>query len=314
MEVVLTSNGTFGPDYLSTDKDHNGKSTIKTLTGYVNKTYGFVTLIGHPSQIGKKFTIASITFINSEGHLISCANVKGYVHHTLPSFNSVAAKNGQLFGVVASKDAGIELINRQPFNMTKVEFTEGWAGGPPKAVEPDVAVKDPVVEKSTDLPWMKTAKSLLGIKEIPGAANNKAIIGWAKEIGKPVSSIYTADSIAWCGLFTSYVVFKNGMKPVDEPLWALNWAHFGLKLDTPAYGAIMVFKRSGGGHVGFYISEDADSYHILGGNQTDMVCVKKVAKAQCVGIRWPLGKEKLLVPGRIKKVLAGPITTSANLA
>jgi hypothetical protein len=49
----------------------------------------------------------------------------------------------------------------------------------------------------------------------------------------------------------------------------------------------MVFKRAGGGHVGFYVGEDKDAYHILGGNQSDMVSVARVAKDRHVDARWP---------------------------
>ena len=32
-------------------------------------------------------------------------------------------------------------------------------------------------------------------------------------------------------------------------------------------GDILTFKRNGGGHVGLYVGEDKDCYHVLGGNQ-----------------------------------------------
>ena len=49
----------------------------------------------------------------------------------------------------------------------------------------------------------------------------------------------------------------------------------------------MVFSRTGGGHVGFYVGEDKDAYHILGGNQSDMVSIARVAKDRHVATRWP---------------------------
>jgi hypothetical protein len=52
---------------------------------------------------------------------------------------------------------------------------------------------------------------------------------------------------------------------------------------------VLVFQRPGGGHVGFYVGEDATAYHVLGGNQGDAVTIARIAKARCVARRWPLG-------------------------
>lgn len=53
----------------------------------------------------------------------------------------------------------------------------------------------------------------------------------------------------------------------------------------------MVFwrgKKSGwSGHVGFYVSEDSGTYHILGGNQSNAVTITKVRKGRFLGARWP---------------------------
>ena len=46
-------------------------------------------------------------------------------------------------------------------------------------------------------------------------------------------------------------------------------------------------KQSGKGHVGFYVAEDDKAYHILGGNQSDAVNVKRVPKDRFVEARWP---------------------------
>jgi hypothetical protein len=52
-------------------------------------------------------------------------------------------------------------------------------------------------------------------------------------------------------------------------------------------GAVLVFKRPGGGHVGFYVGEDATSYFVLGSNQADSVCIERISKDRCVALRWP---------------------------
>lgn len=137
------------------------------------------------------------------------------------------------------------------------------------------------------------AMRYLGIREIKGKLNNATIMSWAKDIG--VENIYTSDEVAWCGLFVAKVVQKANYEVVKNPLWALNWKNFGTPQKTAMLGDVLVFQRDGGGHVGFYVAEDKDYYHVLGGNQSDSVSITRIAKNRCVGIRrcnWRLGQPK----------------------
>lgn len=138
------------------------------------------------------------------------------------------------------------------------------------------------------LPWITKAKTYWGTKEIPGKKSNPVIMGWAKEFGGWIEDYYTNDDIPWCGLFVGHVmknVLPNEKLPAN-PLGAKEWNKYGIKTD-PTYGAIMVFTRNGGGHVGWYIGEDAVAYHILGGNQSNTVNVTRVLKSRFLGARWP---------------------------
>ena len=55
-------------------------------------------------------------------------------------------------------------------------------------------------------------------------------------------------------------------------------------------GAIAVFERQGGGHVGFVDSVNADgSLNILGGNQGDAVNIRKFGRDRLIALRWPSG-------------------------
>lgn len=135
-------------------------------------------------------------------------------------------------------------------------------------------------------PWMKIAYSLNGTKEFAGKSNNPKIIEWAKKVGGWIASFYKEDSIPWCGLYVAHCMKEAGFPVKQDALSALSWANYGRSCE-PSVGAIMVFKRSGGGHVGFYVGEDKDAYHILGGNQSDMVNVARIAKDRFVDSRWP---------------------------
>jgi len=149
---------------------------------------------------------------------------------------------------------------------------------------------------------------LNGVKEIVGKNHNPVILGWAEKIG--LGRVYTSDEIAWCGLFVAYVVYKAGYSSVINPLWAKNWLNFGIKQVDAMLGDILIFTRpGGGGHVGFYVGEDATSYHVLGGNQNNSVSVARILKSRCIGIRrcdW-----KLAQPETVKKYF---LNSSGNVS
>lgn len=137
-------------------------------------------------------------------------------------------------------------------------------------------------------PWLATATSLLGTTEVSGTASNPTIMDWAKKLGGWITSYYKDDSIPWCGLFVAHCFSVNNIKGPSNPLSALAWADWGTDVD-PQLGAVLVFKRTGGGHVGFYIGETDDAYLVRGGNQSDKVCDTWISKDRCVAIRWPQG-------------------------
>lgn len=130
------------------------------------------------------------------------------------------------------------------------------------------------------------ASKLIGTLETPGPGNSPTIMGWAAELG--MSRIYTADSVPWCGLFMSLVATRAGKAPPVSPLWALNWANFGTPAGQPCLGDVLVFVRSGGGHVTMYVGEDRQGYyHCLGGNQGDKVCIERIVKTRLHAARCP---------------------------
>lgn len=151
-----------------------------------------------------------------------------------------------------------------------------------------------------------------GTLESEGTANNPKIIAWAKEIGGNVAEIYKADSIAWCGLFMAVVAKRAGKELPKDPLWALNWGTYGTKVkDIPMLGDVLVFVRKGGGHVGIYIGEDDYCYFVLGGNQSDKVCITRIKKERLYTARrttWSIAQ-----PANVRKIILnykGEISTN----
>lgn len=161
----------------------------------------------------------------------------------------------------------------------------------------------------TDLPaayqWLHSVKGLPntiklciaehGVKEVVGKGSNRTIIGWRDELNQAGVKIagYSDDDIAWCGLFAAVICFRRmkvAAEVVKEPLWARNWSKYGVKAATAALGDILVFERGSGGHVGFYVGEDATAYHVFGGNQSNRVSIARVAKNRILAIRRPAYK------------------------
>lgn len=161
------------------------------------------------------------------------------------------------------------------------------------------------VLNDSDPAWLKIAKKWVGLKEYPGSASNPTILDWAKKVGSKILGMnYTDDATPWCALFVSFIMTSVGVSPPAISVRASSWAKFGTGLSLPAPGAILVFQRPGGGHVGFYVSEDDTTYHVLGGNQGDSVSITKIAKERCVAIRWPNAAGGALMPG-----YTGPVKT-----
>jgi uncharacterized protein (TIGR02594 family) len=149
------------------------------------------------------------------------------------------------------------------------------------------------------------AKKLIGTKEIIGKFHSKTIMDWAKELG--IEKIYTSDEIAWCGLFICYCAFKAGLEinmKASESLWALNWNKFGTRQKVAMLGDILTFSRNGGGHVGIYVGEDETCFHVIGGNQSNMVNITRIEKTRLSQIRRSVWKIAQPTNVRVIKVNA----------
>lgn len=131
--------------------------------------------------------------------------------------------------------------------------------------------------------WMLEANRYMGLHEVRDA----------KKLDKALD--LDASEIPWCGAFAALIIrttLPDATIP-DNPLWARNWAKFGVQdapvTGQPHYGAIAVFTRNTGGHVGFVVGHDKTHVFVLGGNQSNAVTVTKVAKSQLIAYRYPEG-------------------------
>lgn len=157
-----------------------------------------------------------------------------------------------------------------------------------------------------DPAWLTKARSYLGLKEIPGPTHNNKIIKWLNDLG----AWWKDDETAWCGVFVAHCLQASG-QPVPK-LWfrAKEWSQYGslLRPDRLSPGAILVFGRQGGGHVGFYVGEDRLHYHVLGGNQNNGVNVSRIFKSRLIASRWPKGVP--VISGPVQLTATGQVTTN----
>lgn len=158
-------------------------------------------------------------------------------------------------------------------------------------------------------PWMPRAVAKLGIRETPGPANNPTIMGWAKGLGVKILGIVYADdsAVPWCGLFVAEVMSEAGFRPPPIAVRAKAWATWGTEV-APCEGAVLVFQRPGGGHVGFYAGETSSAFRVLGGNQGDAVSYAWIARDRCIACRWPPGGPP--VGARLQVAGAGPLSNN----
>lgn len=144
---------------------------------------------------------------------------------------------------------------------------------------------------------VQEAVRLYGTHEGDGRHNNPVIMAWVNEIaalpGQAGVREYVNDHRqAWCGLFMAHCAHVAGYDVPHEPLWALNWRTFGVESPRASLGDVLVFRRRDrngqlAGHVGLYVGEDENMYHVLGGNEGDLVNIVGEPKGLKVAIRRP---------------------------
>lgn len=136
--------------------------------------------------------------------------------------------------------------------------------------------------------WMRIAKSFTGLQEVRGPKHSNIIIGWLEKLG----AWWRNDETPWCGVFVAYCMKEAKLPFPKMYMRAKAWADYGslLRRDRLTVGAILVFDRAGGGHVGFAVAQDATHYHVLGGNQSNSVNIMRIGKSRLIASRWPKGE------------------------
>lgn len=151
------------------------------------------------------------------------------------------------------------------------------------AIEAGLGVPPPKA-KGDEPAWLVEARRHMGTKEIAGPQHNAKILGWIKALG----GWFKDDETPWCGTFAGICMKTAGQVIPQHWYRAKDWMNWGRSCPARV-GAVAVFGRSGGGHVGFVVGESRDNYYVLGGNQSNAVNIMPIAKSRLLGFRWPKG-------------------------
>lgn len=140
-------------------------------------------------------------------------------------------------------------------------------------------------------PWLAKSEEYLGVHEVVGPGSNPIIMQWRESLQPWAREYFVDDDIAWCALAINGILHDVGLKGTGT-LAAGDFARWGQDATAAlGLGCILVFKRPGGAHVGFYIGERPDAFRVRGGNQGNAFCDTWIERARLVAVRWPAGLE-----------------------
>lgn len=135
-------------------------------------------------------------------------------------------------------------------------------------------------------PWIEEARKHIGLREIKGQKHSTVITNWLVRL----KAWWKDDETPWCGVFAAHCMQSARFDIPKHWYRAKDWLTWGVVIAEPAYGAIVVFERKGGGHVGFVVGKDrSGNLLVLGGNQGDAVNIRAFPLNRVSGYRWPSG-------------------------
>lgn len=160
----------------------------------------------------------------------------------------------------------------------------------------------------SEVAWLACARSLIGLREIPGPMSEPQILELAADAGCPWVH---DDETAWCALFVGGTLKRGGVKPSGSAA-ARSYQNWGISVleSGPLFvpvGSIVVLSRGDDpskGHVAYAVGRTKDGrLLLLGGNQKDMVRIDAFPVWRVVAARWPIeDRADLLLINRIPEL------------
>jgi uncharacterized protein (TIGR02594 family) len=132
--------------------------------------------------------------------------------------------------------------------------------------------------------WLTIARRDLGLAEVRGAETAPKIKQWLADLG----AWWRDDETPWCGVAVGAWMKQAGIARPKHWYRAKGWLDWGHPCGS-LLGAVVVFERAGGGHVGLAVGyDDATSrVYVLGGNQGNKVSILPFDVKRVIGWRWP---------------------------
>lgn len=132
-------------------------------------------------------------------------------------------------------------------------------------------------------------KTELGVHETPGPKATSRII----EYDAHTTLKATSDEIAWCSSLANFAADKAGY-PGAHSAAARSWLTYGVRLDVPIVGCIVIFDRHdannpNAAHVACCDHADISNGIIrcIGGNQSNSVSVARTPVTKVLDYRAP---------------------------
>jgi uncharacterized protein (TIGR02594 family) len=148
--------------------------------------------------------------------------------------------------------------------------------------------------------WLVEARKDLGLRELVGAPTSPKIAGWLASLG----AWWRDDETPWCGTAVAAWMKASGIELPKHWYRAKGWLEWGMPV-APVVGAVVVFERPGGGHVGLLVGKDAAGrLLVLGGNQGNAVTIAPFDAARAISYRWPSSRFDSYRPAPLPRLVA----------
>lgn len=157
-----------------------------------------------------------------------------------------------------------------------------------------------------DPPWLRAARADLGQRETLGPNDSP----WIRRMLAKLAGAWLLGQ-PWCGGAVA-TWMQAAQLPMPKAWYrAKAWLDWGTPIAAPAVGAVVVFAREGGGHVGLVVGRDQlGRLLVLGGNQANAVTIAPFDPVRVIGYRWPSERLALLRQGPLPvTVAAGPASS-----
>lgn len=132
---------------------------------------------------------------------------------------------------------------------------------------------------------LEIALGEIGTLEDLSAGSNPRVLEYFAKIGQ---GWVHEDSVAWCAAFVGFCLETAGIAST-KALNARSYLQWGKPTTTPKLKDLVVFWRisphSAFGHVAFFIRQQGQYVWVLGGNQSDSVCIEKYPLSQVLSYR-----------------------------